>query len=178
MKISAEAYIFYLFSVSLLSFLGSIFGGTRVRIDGDGFSQNNTRLFIASIEYTSFIIVSYSQIILTTPSQLMYQDLNLNMIIVTGNNMAVCLAPTCQYCWATNSTPYLLSASTSTNQNLTTFTLVGQNFFGGGGTVTSTHVNINNHYCNITLMTNQSIVCSASHVEAGTHDMFISIEGL
>ncbi|CAF1212069.1 unnamed protein product [Rotaria sordida] len=158
---------------------GSIFGGTRVTIDGDGFSPDNTRVFIAGTEYTNLTTISYSQIILITPSQSMYQNLNLSVIILIGRNQAVCLNSLCQYCWATSVTPYLLSVDTSVNQNLTTFIFNGQNFFGGGGTMISTRVNINNNnYCNITSMTNQSIICSANHVEAGTYDIFVSIEGV
>ncbi|CAF3962866.1 unnamed protein product [Rotaria sp. Silwood2] len=157
---------------------GSVFGGTRVIIDGDGFSPDNTRVFIAGTEYTDLATISYSQIILTTPLQSIYQNLNLSVIIFIGRNQAVCLTSVCQYCWATSVTPYLRSVNTSVNQNLTTFTLHGQNFFGGGGTTIGTRVNINNNYCNITSITNQSIICSAYDVEAGTHDIFVSIEGV
>ncbi|CAF3361139.1 unnamed protein product [Rotaria sp. Silwood1] len=164
---------------TVITITGSIFGGTRVIIDGDGFSPDNTRVFIAGTEYTNLTTISYSQIILTTPSQSMYQNLNLSVIILIDKNQAVCLTSLCQYCWATSVTPYLLSVSTSENQNLTTFTLNGQNFFGGGGTTIGTRVNINNNnYCNITSMTNQSIICSMNHVEAGTYDIFVSIEGV
>ncbi|CAM4971603.1 unnamed protein product [Rotaria socialis] len=158
--------------------MGSIYGGTQVTINGDGFNPKYTRMFIANVDYTNMTTVSYSQIIFITPSQSTYQNYNLTVFVLVGINEATCLTPPCQYSWATSVTPYLNSVIPSVTQNLTTFTLSGGNFFGGTGTILGTRVNIDNIACNITAMTNESITCFTTDVEVGRHNFVVSIEGV
>jgi hypothetical protein len=152
-----------------------------VTIIGDGFTPANTRVLVGSTEYTSVATITYSQITFTTSALTIsaYLDQNIPVIIYVGTNSAVCLSSTCTFRWSTSVTPYINSVSPTSISGPTTLTLTGQNLQAiGSVTAANTHVSINGHACNVTSITNSSIICSIGSVEAGNYSVVASIDGL
>ena len=158
--------------------LGSIYGGTRVTIDGDGFIANNTLVGIAGTNYTYVGSTSYSQIIFTTLPQLTYVDVNLSLAVSVGPNLSVCRLSLCYFSWALRATAYFDSVSPSIVRGPTNLTIIGRNLLAGGNATTAARVSINGNPCNITAMANESVTCIVAGVEAGRHPVVGSIDGL
>jgi len=75
-------------------------------------------------------------------------------------------------------TPSINSVSPTSVSGPTTLTLTGQNLqASSSATVLNTHVNINNHTCNVTSITNSTIICQLDSIEAGTYTIVASIDG-
>lgn len=159
--------------------LGSIYGGTRVTIDGDGFMSDETLVYIVGANYTHIGSVSYSKINFTTPPELTYTNLNLSILVYVRMSQSVCLIPSCYFSWDTSVTPYFDSVSPQSIRGATNLTITGQNLLCGGRTIAAnTHVDINGNLCNITRLSNESISCTVLGVEAGEHSIVGSIDGL
>ena len=158
-------------------FLGSIYGGTRVTIDGDGFISYGALVYIVGANYTHLGSASYSQIIFTTPPQLTYIDLNLNMFVYVGTSQSICLLPSCYFAWSTSVTPFFDSVHPSLIRGTTSLNITGRNLLSGGRTTANAHVNINGNLCNVTQIRNGSIMCTVRGVEAGEHPIVGSIDG-
>jgi hypothetical protein len=165
--------------VSLFNyFLGSIYGGTRVTINGDGFISGDTWISIPGANYTYIGSASYSQIIFTTPPELTYVNLNLNLYVYVRTSQSVCFIPSCYFSWSTSVTPYFVSVNPLLIRGRTNLNITGKNLLSGGRTTANAHVTINDNICNITHMTNGSITCTVMGVEAGEHSIVGSIDGL
>ncbi|CAF3294041.1 unnamed protein product [Rotaria sp. Silwood2] len=169
----------FLPSISSISpTIGSIYGGTRVTIDGDGFVGDDTLVYIAGANYAYRGSESYSRITFTTPSELTYIDTDLSLAVFVRTSQSTCFTPSCHFSWATSVTPYFDSVSPSVIRGSTNLTITGQNLLSGGRTAADVHVTINDHICNITQMRNDSIVCAVKGVEAGQHRIVGSIDGV
>jgi len=168
------------FQASILSVspsMGSVFGGNDVIITGDGFVPEDTRLFIAGTDYTSLATITYSRIVFKAPAEYMYVNVNISVLVLVGTTQAVCLASSpssCTYQWSTNMASYLDSISPTSINGPTTLTLTGRNLLIGGGVIANTKIIINENRCNVTSITNTSIVCQIGSIEAGNY----SISGL
>jgi hypothetical protein len=152
-----------------------------VTIVGDGFVSADTRVFIGSTEYTSVATITYSQITFTTLplSVSAYLDYNIPVTVLVGTNTAVCSAVNCTFRWSTSVTPYIDLVSPTSITGSTSLTLTGRNLQASSSiTVANIHVTINGHLCNVTSITNSSIVCSVGSVEAGNYTIVASIDGL
>ncbi|CAF1300760.1 unnamed protein product, partial [Adineta ricciae] len=160
---------------------GSINGGTVVTISGDGFVPSDTRVIFGSIEYTSISTITYSQITLTIPSLPVsaYLDQNIPITILIGTNSVICSPASCTYRWSSSATPSVLSVSPTSISGPTTLTLTGQNLQPINSiSVSNVHVTINNRSCNVTSMTNSTILCNIDHIEVGTYPIVASIDGI
>lgn len=158
--------------------LGSIYGGTLVTIDGDGFISGKTLVYVPGANYTYIGPASYSQMNFTTPLQSQFVDVNLDLFLYVYTTQAICLLPSCYFQWATPITPYFDSVSPSRIRGPTSLNITGRNLLSGGGTAATTHVTINDNPCNITQMQNDKISCTVMGVEAGDHSVIGSIDGL
>lgn len=158
--------------------VGSIYGGTRVIIDGDGFILNDTRVFILGTNFTYIGSTSYSQITFTTPSQLTYQNYNFTVSVYVGTIPSLCFLSSCYFSWSTSVTPYFDSVSPSSVRGSTNLTITGRNLLVGGRSASGAHVSINRNICNVTELTNESIICTVKGVEAGQHHIIGSIDGV
>ena len=159
-------------------FLGSIYGGTEVTIDGDGFISDETLVYIVGANYTHIGSASYSQIIFITPPELTYVNLNLNVYVYVRTSLSVCFMSSCTFTWAASVTPYFDSVNPSLIRGITNLTITGRNLLSGGRTTANAHVTINDNICNITQIRNNSINCTVMGVEAGVHPIVGSIDGL
>ncbi|CAF4657274.1 unnamed protein product [Rotaria sp. Silwood1] len=169
----------FLPSISSISpTIGSIYGGTRVTIDGDGFMKDNTLVYISGANYAYRGSESYSRITFTTPSELTYIDTDLSLAVFVGTSQSTCLMPSCRFSWSTSVTPYFDSVSPSVIRGSTNLTITGQNLLSGGRTAADAHVTINDHICNITQMRNESIMCTVKGIEAGQQSIVGSIDGV
>ncbi|UJR08495.1 hypothetical protein I4U23_012761 [Adineta vaga] len=155
---------------------GSIYGGTQVTIDGVGFIPGSTRVFLAEIDYTHLATITYSQIILTTPSQT--YDLDRNINIYVGTNQVKCLIPSCSFQWTQRLTPYLDSVTPESIHGPTNLTILGRNLLAGNISYTDVQLSIAGSSCTVTGMTNDSLNCSITGIEAGTHQILGSINGI
>jgi hypothetical protein len=162
--------------------LGSIFGGTQVTIDGDGFTPAETRVILGSIELTSQAIITYSQIIFTTPlpPSNSYISRNISVTILIGTNTAVCLASTCAFQYLPSLAPYVDSVTPTAISGSQTLTLTGRNLAANpsASVPANTHVTINGSPCNVTSITNSTISCQIAGVAAGTYPIVVSIDGI
>ena len=157
--------------------IGSINGGTRVTIDGDGFTRDNTFVYIVGANFTYQGSVSYSRIVFRTPKELIYQNVNLNLYVYVGTREAECFLPSCDYSWSTSVTPIFHSVSPSHIRGLTNLTITGENLLPGGRTTANATINIDGNLCNVTQITNSSVRCTVTGVEAGIHEIVGSIDG-
>ncbi|CAF3595884.1 unnamed protein product [Rotaria sordida] len=158
--------------------IGSIYGGTHVTIDGEGFISDDTLVFIGGTNYTHRGSVSYSQIIFITPPELTYVNLNINVFVYVRTSQSVCLMPSCHFSWATSVTPYFNSVNPLHIRGTMNLTITGQNLISGGTTLANVHVNIHDNACNITQMSNNSIACTVSGIEAGEHRIDAFVDGI
>lgn len=165
------------FSFSSINTLGSISGGTRVTIDGDGFIPTDTLVYIAGANYTHLGSSSYSKIDFTTPQEFAYSDLDLDVYVFVRTSQAQCLLPSCYFRWATRVTPYFRSVQPTHIRGRTNLTITCENIFSGGRTTVNASVDINGNICNITQIRNGSIACTVEGVEAGVHTITGSIDG-
>ena len=164
--------------VSLFTYIsGSIYGGTRVTIDGDGFMSDETLVFIAGANHTHLGSESYSRISFTTPPELMYKDWNLNLFVYVRTSLSVCLMPSCHFSWKTSITPYFDSVNPLIIRGATNLTITGRNLLSNGRTAANASVNIDGNLCNITQLSNNSISCTVIGMEAGEHPVAGSIDG-
>ena len=157
--------------------IGSTAGGTPVTIDGDGFITDDTSLFIVGNNFTHEGATSYSRITFTTPRESVFVDLNLTIYVDVSTVPAVCLLPSCGFAWTSSITPYFQSINPSLIRGMTNITINGSNLLTGGRTAADVHVNINDHPCNITQVTNTVIRCTVMGVEAGRHPVEGFIDG-
>lgn len=157
---------------------GSTAGGTHVTVEGDGFITDDTSLFIAGKNFTHEGATSYSQITFTTPSESSYIDLNLPMYVDVSTNYAECALSACDFTWDSSITPHFYSINPSVIHGMTNITINGSHLLTGGRTPADVHVNINDHSCNITQVTNTVIRCTIMGVEAGRHPVEGYIDGL
>ena len=157
---------------------GSVIGNTQVIITGDGFEPDDTRIIVGSIEYTSSATITYSQIRFVTqipPSIYINQAIPITILI--GSNQALCSANTCTYTWSEQVTPYLTSVSPTSISGPQTLNLTGGNFKALGVTNPSNvHVSIKNVVCNVTSVTNTTILCDISSIENGNYPIVIMID--
>jgi hypothetical protein len=152
-----------------------------VTIIGDGFISGNTRVIVGSIEYTSVATITYSQISFTTSELTIGAYLNqlIPVTVLVGSNSAVCLPSACTFSWTTSVTPYINSVSPTVITGPTTLTLTGQNLQATGSILAAnTHVSINGHVCNVSSITNSSIICLVGSVEVGNYTIVASIDGM
>ncbi len=162
--------------------LGSIVGGTQVTINGDGFTPANTRVIIGSIDYTSQSTITYSQIIFTTPSApfSLYINQAIPVTILIGTNQAICSSATCTFQWSTSDTPFVDSVTPTAIIGTQMLTLTGRNLLANpiAAVPANTHVTINGSQCNVTSITNSTILCQIAGVAAGTYSIVVSIDGI
>lgn len=147
-------------------------------IDGDGFMPTITRLYIIGTNYSYVGSENYSQIIFRTPQELTWKNHNLNVSVYVGMSSAICLMPSCYFAWLDNVTSYFDSVAPSEIRDATNLTITGRNLNAGDKTTADFHVTINNNPCNITEVTNDSVMCTLMKVEAGEHPIIGSIDGL
>lgn len=145
---------------------------------GDGFIPSDTRVFIDDEDYTNLATISYSQINFTILRPATLIDHTGIIRIFLGSNRAVCLLSSCTFQWTTSVTPYLDSVNPTVITGPATLTLSGRNLMGYGGTSATTHVSVDGSSCNITSMTNSTIVCILGDTEAGDRIIVGSIDGL
>ena len=137
-------------------------------------------MIFGSIEYTSISTIIYSQITLTIPSLPVssYLDQNIPITILIGTNSVICSPASCTYRWSSSATPSILSVNPTSISGPTTLTLTGENLQSVNSiSVSNVHVTINNHSCNVTSLTNSTIVCNIDHIEVGTYPIVASIDG-
>ena len=147
-------------------------------IDGDGFIPTDTLVYIAGANYTHLGSTSYSRIELTTPRELTYTDLDLNVYVYVRTSQAECLRSSCCFNWARRVTPYFRSVQPTHIRGRTNLTITGENLISGGQTTVNASVDINGNDCRVTQITNNSIACQVDGVEAGIHTIEGSIDGL
>ncbi|CAF3664415.1 unnamed protein product [Rotaria sordida] len=182
--LSNNGLIQFQFQASISSILpieGSIYGGTEVIITGDGFIPADTRIIVGSIEYTSMATITYSQIIFTTqisPPEYINQIIPITILI--GTNTAVCLlSKTCSFTWAESVTPYLDSVYPTSITGPQLLTLTGRNLAMNDTILpTSIHVTIDGQTCNVTAVSNSTIVCQIGSIQVGVHSIIASIDGI
>lgn len=162
---------------SITPWIGSIYGGTSVTIEGDGFIPDQTLIFIGSINCTSSATITSSRITFITPIQEVAIDTDLSMTVWVNMYQAVCFADPCHYRWATEVTGYLTSVNPTVINGPMSLTFTGENL-PDGSDINSTHVTINGSVCTITTMTNTSIDCYIENVEVGVHPVLGFIDGL
>ncbi|CAF4352540.1 unnamed protein product, partial [Rotaria magnacalcarata] len=162
--------------------LGSILGGTQVTINGNGFAPANTRVIIGRIDYTSQSTITYSQIIFTTPSvpSNLYINQAIPVTILIGTNRAICSSATCMFQWSTSDTPFIDSVSPTAITGTQILTLTGRNLAANptAAIPSNTHVSINGTSCNVTSITNSTILCQISGAAAGNYSILVSIDGV
>ncbi|CAF4003686.1 unnamed protein product, partial [Rotaria magnacalcarata] len=158
--------------------IGSIYGGTFVTIDGDGFISGVTLVSVPVANFTYVGPTSYSQMNFTTPLQSQFVDVDLNLFVVVYTTPSECLLSSCHFAWTTQITPYFDSVSPPRVRGPTNLNITGRNLLSGGGTVATTHVTVNDNPCNITQMQNDMILCTVMGVEAGDHPIVGSIDGV
>lgn len=160
--------------------LGSIYGGTEVTISGDGFIPADTRILVGSVEYTSNATITYSEIKFITQTSLLADiDQSIPITILVGTNTAVCLSEICSFTWAEEVTPHLDSVDPSSITGSQSITLTGRNFNPIGTTSTiNTHVTINGQICNVTSVSNSTISCDISGMQAGLYPISAFIDGM
>ena len=91
--------------------LGSIFGGTRVTVDADGFEPGRRFVFLANRTYNANLTnITSSRIVFTPLPEADYIDQALTLSVIGARDASRCLMPSCQFSWATNMTPYFDSA--------------------------------------------------------------------
>ena len=130
--------------------------------------------YIVGANFTSLGSVSYSQIVFTTPAESNYVDMDLDVFVYVGSSQAECLLPSCSFNWARSVTPHFDTVSPQRIRGRTNLTINGRNLLSGN----NTEVKINGNLCNITQLRNASLQCTVMGVEAGTHQIEGSIEGL
>ncbi|CAF3091006.1 unnamed protein product [Rotaria socialis] len=161
---------------------GSILGGTQVTISGNGFTPADTRIIIGRIDYTSQSTITYSQIIFTTPSvpSNLYINQAIPVTILIGTNRAICSSATCTFQWSTSDTPFVDSVTPTAITGTQILTLTGRNLAANptAAIPSNTHVTINGTSCNVTSITNSTILCQISGVAAGNYSILVSIDGV
>jgi hypothetical protein len=107
-----------------------------------------------------------------------YLDQDLPITILVGTNTVVCSPTNCTYRWSSSVTPYITSVSPTSISGSTTLTITGQNLQASSSiTAANTDVTINDHLCNVTSITNATIICQTDFVEAGNYTVDASIDG-
>ncbi|CAF4567828.1 unnamed protein product, partial [Rotaria magnacalcarata] len=161
---------------------GSILGGTQVTINGNGFAPANTRVIIGIIDYTSQSTITYSQITFATPSvpSNLYINQAIPVTILIGTNRAICPSATCMFQWSTSDTPFVDSVSPTAITGTQMLTLTGRNLAANptAAIPSNTHVTINGTSCNVTSITNSTILCQISGAAAGNYSILVSIDGV
>lgn len=147
-------------------------------IDGDGFIQNATMVYIVGANYTYEGSNSYSRIEFQTPRELIYQNVHLNLFVYVGSIMSECLLSSCDYSWSTSVTPVFHSVNPMNIRGRTNLTITGENLLPLNGSNVNATIEINGNICNVTQIRNDSIRCEIEGVEAGIHPIEGSIDGI
>ena len=161
--------------------LGSIFGGTEVTIDGDGFSPKSTFVVIANQNYeNNFINVTNSRITFTTRAidTYDYRDLNHALNVgVHGLSYSVCRRSSCYFMWQTAATTFFESVNPNSISGPTNLTIIGRNLPSGSDAMLKIDLSINKHSCRVISVSNNSVLCSIESLEWGSHPLVGLIKG-
>lgn len=83
----------------------------------------------------------------------------------------------CTYTWSQDATPYLTSVSPTSITGSQTLNLIGENFAVLSATnALNVQVSINNEICNVTSVTNTTIVCDIASISNGNYPIIITID--
>lgn len=134
---------------------------------------------VGNIEYTNAATITYSEIIFTTqspPSMYINQVIPINIWV--GTIKAICLSESCSFIWAESVTPYLDSVQPSSITGPSLLTLTGRNLVPNNESqITTVQITIDNEICNVTLVSNSTIVCQIDSIQAGNHLIMAVIDG-
>lgn len=162
-------------SIYTSSTAGSIYGGTLVTIEGDGFKVDETMVVIGNTSYSQFINITYSRIIFTTNPENTFIDLNLTIFVFVGRHQSICLIPSCSYTFLSSITPYLISVSPSVIRGAANLTFNTTNLLINGGTINDIRITIGQNRCNISAMDNQTLRCFIINMLAGDYPVVGSV---
>ena len=147
-------------------------------IEGDGFKQGQTVVFIGNTPYSRFTNISYSTLVFTTAFNNTPTDQNLTVIVFVGTNAALCRTPSCSFMRSSAITPRLHSVFPASISGPTNLTFNASNLLAAANiTSADIQLSINRHPCQVINLTDTSLVCSISDVEAGTYPIVGSIRG-
>ena len=153
---------------------GSIYGGTLVTIQGDGFSMENSFVILDLSLYSNaqLIMIEYGMIQFLTNLD---QSGTFPILVNTNGAYAQCVSG-CNFTFTSSSTPTLTSISpTSLTQLNTTFTLAGTNF---GSNLTDIQVFVGQQMCQVVSIQSGSLTCSLPYLELGSQYVTVLVDGL
>ncbi len=151
---------------------GSLLGGNRIVIEGDGFVPELTAFTHGSSYFTiNEARITYNSI---TFDSLPDHEGVYNFSVWVNNQQALCDEEECVYSFSTSSTPELYSISQNyVNQSNTVLTINGSNF---GLTLSDVMIKIGNQECKIIEIDNTTISCKIDGLEIG--EQSISLRNL
>lgn len=152
---------------------GSLSGGTKISITGDGFSNSFTLINIGMTSYTaSKAQITYNSIDLTT----LADQAGSNEILVYVNSLkSSCETTNCNFTFTSDVTPTVSSIQPTSLTTLNSqFTISGSNF---GSDSSKVHVKIGSVDCILVSLVDTSIVCTLAALDLGSQSVDILVDG-
>ena len=152
--------------------IGSVAGGTKVRIEGDGFLEKATVVIIGQTPYyenAKNVITNSTSIIIET---LANKEENNEFKVKVNNIDAIC--DNCKFNYSESASPLLTSVSPSSINSTTEVQLSGANF---GTTASDVTVLIGDINCVIKTVVDNLITCEVDGVRAGNQIVVVHING-
>jgi len=154
--------------------LGSISGGTRITINGDGFTSALTSVILDLTQYSilnSNAQITYNNITFTT-----LEDQPGTYQIQTSVNGVVAICETnCNFTFSSAFTPTVSSISpTSLTTPNTSFTISGTSF---GTDMSKVQVTIGQVACEVISTIDTAIICTLPNLNLGSQSVNVLIDG-
>ena len=162
---------------SIIPSMGSLAGGTKITIHGNGFSNIATRNSVIIGGIPCIIASSqYSQITCITGSSDQQRSVTLS---VTINSYTITTSVT--YFYANIVTPMITDisvANSNTTQGGDWLVITGNQFTNNQSLVSVMIMSDEVSYCNVTSVSNSTINCTLPHLPAGEYQLIVHITGM
>lgn len=151
--------------------VGSTTGGTKVAINGGGFTQD-TYVVIGHNVYTRHTAtIEFNSIILITREE---SEGSQDIVVFSNNKPAIC-HDNCSFTFNSETVPTIDSVSPTTVNQTTDLTIIGQNFVDDNDK-SLIKVKVGNQYCQVTSSNLTQIDCTLDGLDIGAQNININIE--
>lgn len=147
---------------------GSTTGGTKITIDGDGFTQDTFVVIGQNVFNRNNAQIDYNSITLITQP-----DQGLQNISVYSNNKPAICSGICNFEFNSANSPVIDSVSPTTVSQRTDLTIDGQNF---DNQISLVKVKVGNQNCQVTSSTINQIMCTLDGLDLGLQNINLNIE--
>lgn len=157
---------------TMMPHVGSVAGGTKMTLEGDGFLTKSTLVMIGQVPYYDGhnARINGSHIELNT----LPAEENTYTVSVTVNDVEAIYDCDCFFNVSALVTPIVTSVSPLNINDTTTVTISGEKF---GSDTVMVNVKIGKDDCNVTSVNDTSITCDVDGIDSGVQNVIVNVNG-